>query len=237
MKVFQMAKTFADDLNPIKIFLVVAGTMVSIAGLIFAFTDIGFFDSFSTTEDFPKIIVIGLMFFSIFIIGSFGGEISSSMKRVSVNDDQTVSIPARGMLDKSIRQIFKGWYADKTNFYSYQSGSRKGSQDKNKPVFEFTKENISEARLAVVGEIGFPAQNRPLNQKYVNKAEKAVCIKFKSPLVYVGSGSWEGAPMEMTAQAPDFIKDWHEKLVPEKPIESVFISVKEPQSLIGELRR
>ncbi len=230
-----MVKSFSDDVDFIKIVFVVGGVLWSFGTVLFTFNSYAGGSWKPLTENLFLVVGIIISFILIFIIMGIWKELEVPLRKVTVTDDGTVSIPGRGRLSQSVDDLFSGLFKiSRKNGYYY--AENKERRDKNRVYLDFAKDNILEARLAMANEI-MPIDNRLLGQKYVTNPKNAVLIKFKNPIPYIGSGRWEGLDSKMTDKFPDFAKQLRENLVPEKPIEAVFVSVKEPHKLIEELEK
>ncbi len=230
-----MLKSFSDDVDIKKIVFIVGGILWSFVTFFLALNSYGAGNWKGVSENPFLLSGIIISFILIFIIFGIWNELAVVLRKVTVTDDGTVSIPGRGRLSQSVVDLFSKFLKSSSkNGYSYPKNNKR--LDKSRPYFYFARENVLEARLASANDI-MPIGSRPLNQKYVTNPENAVLIKFKNALPYMGSGSWENMPNDMKTQIPDFARQMHEKIAPENPIEEVFVSVKEPHKLIEELEK
>ncbi|HLC92114.1 MAG TPA: hypothetical protein VJH23_00205 [archaeon] len=228
-----MIKIFSDDIDAKKVLFISGGILWSLVAFFFTLNSYGAGNWSGVSENPILIIGIVVSFILIFIILGIWDEIAVSLRKVSITEDGRVSIPGKGIFYHGTYAIFSKFIKySKRNGYYYEENN--GKRNKNTIYFDFTKDNILEARLARENEVMSPL-NKPLSQKYAVNTEKSVFVKFKNPLPYIGPGSLEGMDKNTLAQFPDFVKQMQEKIVPEKPIEAVFVSVKEPQKLIEEL--
>lgn len=238
-----MRKYFADEVNYISVLFHIALVVFFILFAFFeVYTQFSFFSNM--TSMFPiqarpslEVAIIAVTLGPVLFIAlvfMLHKELIVPRRKVSFNEDLTISVPGEGLILGSIIPIF-----NPKNSYFVASTTRIGMHKSTEYKFFFTKDNVLSARRANPGEIqtGGLFIKKPLNQIYVSTPKNAVCIEFRTPLAWSGPGSTANVPAQYIDKMPEFVKQLKGMLVNNAPISKIFVSVKEPEKFILELKK